>query len=221
MSTTLTETTVPISTTDGSSSISCPNCGADISSSPHAQFAAADAAAAKQRIAELESQVKILTGKATAAVDKLADYEDHVNRRQFAPAKPATPPPPPTHAINSNGVTARISTLLSPRTPPPSQAPFAKPPQTDLATALAREQTLRLTAESQLAASSNELEELSAQLFQQANEMVAQERRARAKLEARVEVLEQRDKEKRNRLERLEEAVRRVERVRGLLERRQ
>lgn len=51
--------------------------------------------------------------------------------------------------------------------------------------------------------------------------MVAQERRARAKLEARVEVLEQRDKEKRNRLERLEEAVRRVERVRGLLERRQ
>lgn len=64
---------------------------------------------------------------------------------------------------------------------------------------------------------SGELEELSASLFAQANEMVATERRARARLEARVEVLERRDGEKGARLERLEGAVRRVERVRGLL----
>jgi hypothetical protein len=64
---------------------------------------------------------------------------------------------------------------------------------------------------------SGELEELSAQLFQQANEMVAAERRARAKLEERVEVLEKRDGEKRRRLERLEGAVKRIERVRVLL----
>jgi hypothetical protein len=68
-----------------------------------------------------------------------------------------------------------------------------------------------------LNAASTELEELSTQLFMQANEMVASERKARAKLEARVEVLERRDNEKRARLERLENAVRRVERVRGLL----
>lgn len=47
--------------------------------------------------------------------------------------------------------------------------------------------------------------------------MVAQERKARAKLEERVEVLEHRDGEKRRRLERLEKAIERVERVRGLV----
>lgn len=64
---------------------------------------------------------------------------------------------------------------------------------------------------------SSELEELTATLFSQANEMVAEERRARAKLEERVELLEKRDKDKRRRLERLENAVQRIERVRGLL----
>lgn len=55
------------------------------------------------------------------------------------------------------------------------------------------------------------------QLFSQANEMVAQERKARAKLEERVAVLERRDIEKRSRLERLEKAMARVERVRALV----
>lgn len=64
---------------------------------------------------------------------------------------------------------------------------------------------------------SGELEELSTQLFMQANEMVATERKARAKLEERVAVLESRDYEKRKRLERLEGAMQRIERVRELL----
>jgi hypothetical protein len=55
------------------------------------------------------------------------------------------------------------------------------------------------------------------QLFEQANEMVASERRARAKLEERVEMLERRDVEKRRRLERLESAMGRIERVRAML----
>jgi hypothetical protein len=62
-----------------------------------------------------------------------------------------------------------------------------------------------------------EIEDLSVSLFQQANEMVAAERKARAKLEERVAVLESRDDEKRKRLERLEGAMKRIERVRGLL----
>ena len=61
------------------------------------------------------------------------------------------------------------------------------------------------------------MEELSAALFEQANEMVADERRARAKLEERVGELEKRDAEKRRRLERLEGAMGRIERVRNLL----
>lgn len=61
------------------------------------------------------------------------------------------------------------------------------------------------------------MEELSVSLFEQANEMVAEERRARARLEARVAVLEQRDTDKKHRLERLEQAMDRIERLRAML----
>ena len=47
--------------------------------------------------------------------------------------------------------------------------------------------------------------------------MVAQERKARAKLEERVKLLEQRDGEKAKRLEVLEGRLSRIDRVRGLL----
>ncbi len=63
----------------------------------------------------------------------------------------------------------------------------------------------------------SELEELTAQLFGQANEMVATERRARAKLEERVKMLETREREKKGRLDTLEERIKRVERVRGMV----
>lgn len=82
---------------------------------------------------------------------------------------------------------------------------------------LTREQSLRQAAESRVSETNEELEELSAQLFTEANEMVATERKARAKLEERVAVLERRDKEKRTRLEVLESRLGRIERVREML----
>jgi len=88
---------------------------------------------------------------------------------------------------------------------------------TSLQSTLETERTLRLRAESSLTQAQTELEELTAQLFGQANEMVAQERKARAKLEERVKVLELRDVEKRKRLERLEKALERIDRVRGMV----
>ncbi|TVY54958.1 hypothetical protein LCER1_G003466, partial [Lachnellula cervina] len=120
----------------------------------------------------------------------------------------------------------RLSSFLTSRKSTPNLAqtqaqaqpqPPPSPSATELVAALTREQALRQAAEGKLDQASGELEELSAQLFQQANEMVATERKARAKLEERVEMLEQRDGEKRKRLERLEGAVQRIERVRGLL----
>ena len=63
-----------------------------------------------------------------------------------------------------------------------------------------------------------ELEELSASLFQSANEMVAEERRARSRLEERLGVLERREEEKRERLAVLERAVGRIQRVREMLQ---
>lgn len=63
----------------------------------------------------------------------------------------------------------------------------------------------------------SEIEELSVTLFSQANEMVAEERRARAKLEERIELLEKKDKDKMGRLDRLEKAVTRLDRVKAML----
>jgi hypothetical protein len=76
---------------------------------------------------------------------------------------------------------------------------------------------MRLKAENNLNQTQMELEELTAQLFGQANEMVAEERRARSKLEERVRILERREKEKGERLKKLEGRVERVERVRALV----
>ena len=82
---------------------------------------------------------------------------------------------------------------------------------------MARETQLRIAAERKVADVEGELEDLSATLFEQANEMVATERKARAKLEERVRVLEGREREKDARLERIERALERLERVRKLL----
>jgi hypothetical protein len=87
----------------------------------------------------------------------------------------------------------------------------------DLLSALSREQFLRREAEGRLSETSRQVEDLSVSLFEQANEMVAAERRARARLEERVEMLERRDREKKGRLERLEAAVGRIERGRRVL----
>lgn len=110
------------------------------------------------------------------------------------------------------------ATPTAPTNPPPQQlSPASSDNTSELQDALTREQSLRKAAETQLTQASSELEELTVQLFSQANEMVAQERKARAKLEERVAVLERRDIEKRSRLERLEKAMARVERLRALV----
>ncbi|KAJ5947248.1 GDPGTP exchange factor Sec2p [Penicillium verhagenii] len=118
---------------------------------------------------------------------------------------------------------APTPTAALPTTPtsiPPNPLPQSSPASSDnaeLQDALTREQGLRKAAESQLSLASNELEELTVQLFSQANEMVAQERKARAKLEERVAVLERRDIEKRGRLEKLEKSIARVDRLKALV----
>ena len=80
-----------------------------------------------------------------------------------------------------------------------------------------KERALRAQAEEKARRVDSEIEELSVQLFSQANEMVAQERKARARLEARVELLEKKDQDKMARLERLEKAVSRIDRVKAML----
>lgn len=174
----------------------------------------------------------------TRIVDKLADYEDELRQLKSsqdgvvtngtsAASDSATATTGRTsdedarpQSANATVKTSRFSSLLGGRktSPAPPLPPLpSSRRESDLQAALAREQDLRQQAEGKLSQMSGEIEDLSVQLFQQANEMVATERKARAKLEERVEVLERRDDEKRKRLERLETAIKRIERVRGLL----
>ncbi|KAK8034989.1 hypothetical protein PG993_009984 [Apiospora rasikravindrae] len=288
-----------------STSPCCPHCGNSLPflsvSDPHTALLEA-----QKQIADLEAQVHLLNKKATAAVDRWADYEDELSRLRAASmssnaptvttsssaARPLSSGPPsmnglgimmnPGSATNRNSrpstavteapsprgsgffggsvaqaASSRISQLLSPRKSTPNLAnnnhatnnanaqqaaavtrasfmtssatnsnssslhphplPSPTPSADDLVEALAREQSLRQAAEGRLNETSREVEELSVTLFEQANEMVASERRARAQLEERVGVLERREDEKRGRLERLEGSVARIERISRIL----
>ncbi|KAI3400843.1 hypothetical protein diail_1532 [Diaporthe ilicicola] len=291
----------------------CPSCGNDLSLSfmPKELSGSGDAqpalTAAQKQIEDLQAQVRLLNQKATAAVDRWADYEDELGklkaelnkRNNSAAARPQTPTlretpsspmtnstvGSPSAAVTSfaSAASSRISAYLSrkstpnlkaqqspgghqsslstssllptagagnmanspghqssrstsslvpPRTPggtpltlslssgkvtwTPGHSPA--PSSDDLLEALTREQQLRLAAEGKLNDSSKEIEDLSVTLFEQANEMVATERRARARLEERVGELERREGEKKRRLERLEQAMGRIERARALLD---
>ncbi|KAK5938551.1 hypothetical protein PMZ80_009522 [Knufia obscura] len=138
--------------------------------------------------------------------------------------KDDTPPVPPLNT-GLNQSAPNISTPTTEYMKAHSPPPFATDPGRQgqsltligLQTSLETERNLRQQAETSLAQSQTELEELTAQLFGQANEMVATERKARAKLEERVKLLETRDGDKRKRLDRLETAVQRIERVRRMV----
>jgi predicted RNase H-like nuclease (RuvC/YqgF family) len=163
-------------------------------------------------------------------VDKIADYEDELRQlkaqaeKRGPPTPPATAEPPPPASFQSRFG----ASIFGSRRPSPAQSTASEPVvptldtqsarrESDLQAALAKEKEARQMAEGKVSQMNQEVEDLSVQLFQQANEMVASERKARAKLEERVETLEKRDTEKRKRLERLESALQRIERVRGLL----
>ncbi|RMZ71226.1 ribosomal L32 [Pyrenophora seminiperda CCB06] len=203
---------------------SCPACGTSIDMS--------ELADARQRIEELEAQMERLKEKATAAVDRCADYEDQIRSLKTAqpdfttrPHRPSVdldPPRPSTANSTKSGrfsfITNRFPSPANTGSMPPPPPPKDHPPiDTTLLNELERERALRAKAEARVQTVDSEIEELSVQLFSQANEMVAEERRARAKLEERVETLERRDREKMGRLDRLEKAVTRVERVKALL----
>ncbi|PBP27922.1 ribosomal protein L32 [Diplocarpon rosae] len=195
----------------------CPNCGIGL---PDRSATALDT---QKQIDDLQAQVRLLTQKATNAVDKWADYEDEIHQLKAQHARSSAEAARAEAASPNRSsylpVQNRLSSFLTRKSTPnlKNPAPPNVPSASDLAAALTREQALRQAADKKLDESSAELEELSTQLFMQANEMVATERKARAKLEERVALLESRDGEKRKRLERLEGAVARIERVRGLL----
>ncbi|KAF4585740.1 hypothetical protein GQ602_005045 [Ophiocordyceps camponoti-floridani] len=236
--TTTTTTTLPrskptaMTPSSSATTACCPACGKDL---PPIDQTQAELLVARARIDELESIVRQLNHKASVAVDRWAAYEAELSRLRASRSQLDPSTASPTRSSFLQSAPSRLSSLLYPRksTPSlrvdtPSSSTLPPPPASatttvsasateDLLEALTREQMLRREAEGRLSATSKEVEELSASLFEQANGMVADERRARARLEERVDVLEKRDLEKRRRLERLEVAMRRIEKARDLL----
>lgn len=169
-------------------------------------------------------------------VDKCADYEDQLRNMRaaqsglprsntsdsLAPGRPSNEEPRPSTANSTSAKQSRFSFLTGRRGSPAQGQPAVPAPPTSISDAelleqLEKERALRAKAEEKARKVDSEIEELSVQLFSQANEMVAAERKARAKLEARVEQLEKKDKDKMARLERLEKAVTRIDRVKAML----
>jgi len=83
---------------------------------------------------------------------------------------------------------------------------------------LQMERSAREQAEEKVVSMSTELEELSQSLFEEANAMVKAEREKSARLEARLQLMESREEDKRKRLGELEKAIARITRVRSVLE---
>ncbi|RCI08117.1 hypothetical protein L249_6298 [Ophiocordyceps polyrhachis-furcata BCC 54312] len=189
------------------------------------------ASVAVERWAAYEAELSRLRATTTTTTTTTTPSSSSASPSSMLKLDPAATPSP-TRTSFLQSAPSRLSSLLYPRksTPSlrvdtPSVAPAPASATTtvsssateDLLEALTREQMLRREAEGRLSATSKEVEELSASLFEQANGMVADERRVRARLEERVDVLEKRDLEKRRRLERLEVAMRRIEKARDLL----
>jgi BMFP domain-containing protein YqiC len=215
-----------------------------------------------QRFADYENEIRVLQAK-------LRQQE----RRNTDPIQTRAldhlPPPPPEKDKPGAGL-SRFGSFITGRpmnSPTTPTSPPLSAREEELKAALIREQTARLAAESKTKEVNSEIEELSATLFQQANEMVASERKENAalkqtidqlehkrtksdeavrlenaalrdrmrllekkggsvdesmrmeneRLKQKIQMMEQRESERKGRLERLEAAQKRIDRVRAML----
>ncbi|KAF1345786.1 hypothetical protein BDV97DRAFT_401172 [Delphinella strobiligena] len=184
------------------------------------------------RIKELENEVRMLEDKAVAAADKIADYEEELRLLKSQGMRSDTPidveslpvpdrpdmgrRPSAPEFLTHKSSTSRFSFLHS-KKPLPSPPSSSHGMIADLEAALARETMMREAAEKKATDVENEIEDVTATLFEQANEMVATERREKAELEQRLLKLESWGKDRGGRLDRLEAAIERLERVKALL----
>lgn len=206
-------------------------------------------AESRNKIDQLENEVKVLTQQSVNALDRLAGYEEEIRQLRIqrnaasatasaqasaaAPASstaPSTAPTDPQHTHNASvdsagstggyGLNRFAGFRMGRKTSVAAVSTVTSNPSVDLGdlqSQLAKEQAARAEAEKKAAQLNSELEDLSVNLFEQANQMVATERKARSKLEERIATLEKRDKDKSRRLEKIENALHRLERVRALL----
>ncbi|EME47483.1 hypothetical protein DOTSEDRAFT_77779 [Dothistroma septosporum NZE10] len=216
----------------------------------------------RMRLKELEDENSILAEKTTAASQRFADYENNILQLRtqlreqqerhtaalaahhaYAHAHAHAHEPEPSTPVQtaSPGLSRLGSFMRKPSLAAVSSGP--SPREQELEAVLAKEQYARIEAENKVKQVNAEVEELSATLFQQANDMVATERKANAALQAKIrelesvgadhpllaaskeneklrqklQAMEQRDVDRRKRLDRLEAAQKRIDRVRTML----
>lgn len=87
----------------------------------------------------------------------------------------------------------------------------------DLQQQLQKERQLRESAERKANAMAIELEELSQTLFEEANTMVANERKEKAELEKQLKMFDEKESSRRNRLSLLEDAIVKLTRLHNAL----
>ncbi|KAJ4334077.1 hypothetical protein N0V87_007130 [Didymella glomerata] len=184
----------------------CPSCGTPVAVDSEGLGETA------RVIRELQAQMQALRQTAAAAEKRCAGYENQM--RTMKTISPPSDTQPSRFSFLTGRLTSPVNSTNAPPLPTTSPKPAANP---DLMHELERERALRAKAEDRVRTVDSEIEELSVTLFSQANEMVAEERRARAKLEERIELLEKKDKDKMGRLDRLEKAVSRLDRVKAML----
>ncbi|RMY66288.1 hypothetical protein D0863_08551 [Hortaea werneckii] len=212
------------------------------------------------KVRQLEEEVRELADRANGASQKFADYENEIRvleaklrqeqRRNNAAAETANESGEGKAQAANPGI-SRFGSFMHSRKASPlaPTGTMSSPREKELEATLVKEQTGRIAAEQKVKEVNAEIEELSESLFQQANEMVATERKQNATLQERLEALEkekaetnptvqggdaallrenawlkerlkvfeQRDGDRSRRLEKLEAAHQRIERVRSML----
>ncbi|KJY02311.1 hypothetical protein TI39_contig66g00016 [Zymoseptoria brevis] len=203
------------------------------------------------RLRELEEENSLLLEKVTSASQRFADYENQIrvlqqqvkHQEQRMTALSSSTVDSEQTSSDNTGLSRLGSFMRKGSFAPTATSPATTSPrEQELEKSLAKEQKAREVAEQKEKQVNAEVEELSTTLFQQANEMVATERKENAALKAqikelenaggnvaevvgkenerlkeRLETMEQRDVEKQKRLERLEAAQKRIDRVRTML----
>lgn len=182
------------------------------------------------RFADYENDIRVLQAKLRQTEKRNAELEQRATAdAALRPSTPVEKPPP----------VSRFGSFMGARRAAPVRSPGR---ENELEAALVREQAARIAAEKKVKEVSAEIEELSVTLFQQANEMVAAERRENAalkrtlddlekttdgeaearhaeirRLKQKIMLLEERETDRRKRLERIEAAQMRLDRVRDML----
>lgn len=183
-------------------------------------------------ILELESQIRSLNAKISAAVDHAADLQDEVRSMRAAARQRDEQQTAAQEAFFAEGsglrrmstyFTRRASASSGPVPPrsnsmsPSKQLSQRYEDEDDLTAKLRRETKMRMDLETKYKSLQDESEVLSQSLFEEANKMVSAEKKLSHAANVKLQLMQDREAERKRRLEELETALGRIQRVRSVL----